>query len=249
MANNNNKNGVHFYNGNTKIGNMLTFNKLAGNNVINGCMGSCGKYCTGCWNHDNWKKSDCYVAKSYYQYKDNCINSHIVNTKAMRENCEAAFEALNGQLKRARTLKTVRIHASGELESVEELQGWFSLAAKHPNRKFYVYTKAYDIVDKVLLLMKAKNQQLPANLFINISIWHEHGIDFYNKWKHLQTIRAYAFDDETFDYEAHGLKINGKCPAYRKNEKGKVKLSHELTCDKCGLCFQEKVKALTCLSH
>ena len=121
------------------------------------------------------------------------------------------------------------------------------LAKQNPKRIFYVYTKAYEILDEVLGSMK--KEDIPKNYYINVSVWHEHGIDCYNRWKHIPTIRAYAYDDETFDYEKAGLHIDGKCPAYRKNEKGKVKLYHDLTCDKCKLCFQDKAKVLTCLSH
>lgn len=237
----------HFYNGNVKVGDMHTFNKLAGNIEFNGCMGSCGCHCMGCWNSEDWKKSPCYVAKSYCQYGKTVINSHIVNTVAMREDPWGTIRELDAQLKRKRTNKTVRQHSAGELETAEELKAWMWLAKQHPLRKFYVYTKAFEIVDAVL--SETPVEELPDNYFINISIWHEFGIDTYNKWKHLDIIRAYAYDDETFDYEAHGLHVDGHCPAYRKDKKGKVKLFHDLTCDKCQLCFQKKAKVLTCLSH
>lgn len=237
---------IHFYNGNIKVGDMLTFNKLAGNNTLNGCKGSCGAHCKGCWDSENWQKSPCYVAKSYVQYKDRVINSHIANTVAMRADPWAAVKELNSQLRRKRNFKPVRQHSSGELESVEELKAWMWLASQNPKRQFYVYTKAYEIVDAVLTEL---GNAVPKNYYINISIWHEHGIDMYNKWKHLSTVRAYAYDDGTYDYKANGLEINGHCPAYRKDKNGNVKLYHDLTCDKCKLCFQDKNKALTCLSH
>lgn len=239
--------GVKFFNGNVKVGNILTFNKLAGKNEINGCVGSCGKHCVGCWDVNNWKKSPCYVAKSYVQYGNGVINSHIVNTVAMREDPQKTVEELNKQLQRKRTLKTVRQHSSGELESAEELRSWMWLAKQNPNRLFYVYTKAYEILDEVLGSMKRKD--IPENYFINISVWHENGIDSYNKWKNIPTVRAYVYDDESFDYNAAGLKLSGRCPAYRKDEKGRVKLYHDLTCDKCGICFQKKAKVISCLSH
>jgi len=247
MAKTNSTKKAHWYNGNVKVGDMLTFNKLAGNVVLHGCMGSCGKHCTGCWNPEHWQESDCYVAKSYVQYGNMVIDSHIVNTEAMRKDPWKACEELNNQLKRKRTLKTVRQHSSGELETVEELKAWMWLASQNPERPFYVYTKAYEIVDKVLSTTEAKN--LPKNYYINISVWHEHGIDCYNKWKHIPTVRAFAYDDGQYDYAKNGLKISAYCPAYKKNEKGKVKLSHDLTCDKCKLCFQAKAKVVGCLSH
>lgn len=240
-------NSAHFFNGNVKVGDMHTYGKLAGNSIINGYKGTCGEHCVGCWDKNNWEKSPCYVAKSYVQYKDTVINSHITNTLAMREDPQATCEELNKQLKRKRTNKTVRVHNSGELESKEELKAWLWLAKQNPERMFYVYTKAYEIVDAVLSEMKKK--EIPENYFINISVWHEFGIECYNKWKHINTVRAFVYDDETFDYKEAGLKIDCMCPAYKKNKKGKVKLSHDLTCDKCKICFQSKAKVCACLAH
>lgn len=231
--------GAHFYNGNVKVGDMLTFNKLAGNVVLNNCLGTCGKHCAGCWNFENWRKSSCYVAKSYVQYKDKVINSHIVNTMAVRNKLRETFEDLNGQLKRKRTNKTVRIHSSGELEKVEELISWAWIAEQNPERTFYIYTKAYEILHEFF----NKVDNIPKNLFINISIWHEYGVATYNEWKHLDNVRAFVYDDG-YNY-GDELKFDCHCPAYNK----KGKLSHKLTCDKCKICFQNKAKICACYSH
>ena len=67
--------------------------------------------------------------------------------------------------------------------------------------------------------------------------------DTYNKWKHLDCIRAFVYDDG-YDYSKL-LKIDCYCPAYDKSGK----LSHELTCDKCKICFQKKAKVCGCYSH
>ena len=257
MAKNTTKNITptpHFFDGNIKVGDMLTWNKLAGNGYINGCKGSCGEYCKGCYNPDDPYGSPCYVFKSYRQYKDDVINPHIVNTRAIRTHLRETMEHLDGILSRKRKVKPIRIHASGEIESTEELMEWMRLSKKHEVWPFYIYTKAEDYVDEALT--KMAKEGYPTNFFINISIWHENGIALYNKWKHLPFVRAYAYDDG-YDYEAHGLKLDGYCPAYRKETKTlksgktvtKVVLKHDLTCDKCKLCFGEKAKVLGCLSH
>ena len=225
---------------------MLTFNKLAGSTIFKGCPGSCKEHSAGCWNPNNWKKSPCYVAKSYTQYKDVVINCHIFNTLGMRNSPFAVAVILDNKLSRMRSIKPIRIHSSGELESVQELKAWLWLAKKHPKNKFYIYTKAYDILEEIL---EKEKKVLPPNFFINISIWHEAGIKYYLKWKNLTNIRAFVYDDGGYDYAKHGLTVKTYCPAYKKNEKGKVKLSHDLTCDKCTLCFQPKQKVIGCLSH
>ena len=51
-------------------------------------------------------------------------------------------------------------------------------------------------------------------------------------------------NDDGYDYSKK-LKIDCYCPAYDKSGK----LSHDLTCDKCKICFQKKAKVCGCYSH
>ena len=233
-------------NGNIKIGNtMWSWNKLAGSGVIAGCKGTCGEHCHGCYNADNPKKSPCYVFKSYKMYgweNSSVVRGHVRNTNIMRNDINYAFKDIRLQLKRAKKKPiAVRIHAAGELEAAQELRKWIETAEMFPFAPFYVYTKAYGILDEVL--SEFDNYTIPSNFFINISIWHENGIDTYNKWKHLNCVRAFVYDDG-YDYSGK-IKIDCYCPAYDQNGK----LSHELTCDKCGICFQSKAKVCGCYSH
>lgn len=233
-------------NGNIKIGNtMWSWNKLAGKGEIAGCKGTCGEHCHGCYNEEDPRKSPCYVFKSYNIYgwdHSSVVKGHVRNTKVMRENIEKAFNDIRLQLKRAKKKPSaVRIHAAGELETAHELRGWIETSKMTPDIPFYIYTKAYEVLDEVLSSMNAN--EMPKNFFINVSIWHENGIDIYNKWKHLDNIRAFVYDDG-YDYSKL-LDINCYCPAYDKNGK----LSHELTCDRCKICFQKKAKVCGCYSH
>jgi hypothetical protein len=224
---------------------MWSWNKLAGNGEIAGCKGTCGEHCHGCYNAENPRKSPCYVFKSYNIYgwdHSSVVKGHVRNTKVMRENINKAFNDIRLQLTRARKKPSaVRIHASGEIETAQELREWIETAAITPNIPFYIYTKAYDVLDEVLSSMDVST--ISKNFFINISIWHENGIEIYNKWKHLDCIRAFVYDDG-YDY-SDKLKIDCYCPAYDKNGK----LKHDLTCDKCKICFQKRAKVCGCYSH
>lgn len=231
-------------NGNIKIGNtMWSWNKLAGKGEIAGCQGTCGEHCNGCYNEEDPSKSPCYVFKSYNIYgwdNSTVVKAHIRNTNVMRENVEKAFNDIRLQLKRARKKPSaVRIHAAGELETAHELKGWIETAKMAPDIPFYIYTKAYEVLDEVLSSMDV----IPQNFFVNVSVWHENGIDIYNQWKHLDNIRAFVYDDG-YDY-SELIKMDCYCPAYDKNGK----LSHELTCDRCRICFQKKAKVCGCYSH
>lgn len=234
-------------NGNLKLGESIwSFNTLAGCGLINGTKGTCKKeYCTGCYNAEDPKKSNCYVFKSYARYgwdHSSVVKGHIRNTEAMRTDLTKAFEDLNKQIQRARKKPTsCRIHSSGEIETADELKGWMNIATKNPTIPFYVYTKAYDVVDEVLGKEKLT---IPSNFFLNISIWHTNGISCYLKYKTLDNVRAFVYDDG-YDYTKEGLKINCHCPAYDKNGK----MNHDYTCDKCGICYNKKAKICGCYDH
>lgn len=233
-------------NGNIKIGQtMWSWNKLAGDGIIAGCQGTCGKHCSGCYNAQNPKKSPCYVFKSYVTYgweNSTVVQGHVRNTNIMRNDPDAAFNDIQLQLKRAKKKPSaVRIHAAGELETAYELRKWIETASMFPEIPFYVYTKAYEVLDEVLSAIDTHD--VPNNFFVNVSIWHESGVDSYNKWKHLDCIRAFVYDDG-YDY-GDRLNANCHCPAYDKNGK----LHHDLTCDKCKICFQKKAKVCACYNH
>lgn len=227
--------------GNIKLGsNIWTFNKLAGNIELNGCKGTCGKHCTGCFYPNDPKRSKCYVFNSYRMYgwdKSTVMNAHIKNTNTIRKNIELAFNDLDMQLKRAHNKPVaVRIHSSGELETPQELIKWFGLAVRNPKIPFYIYTKNYEVVEEVV-----KRMQIPDNFFINISIWHKEGVECYEKLKCYKNIRAFVYCD---DYK-YGFKMDAMCPAYD----AKGKMNHEMTCDKCGICFGSKCKICGCYDH
>ena len=228
--------------GNIKVGKMWTFNKLAGCSTINGCKGTCGKYCKGCWDKKNYLKSPCYVVNSYQRFPNTVIPRHIKNTTDMRKNPDEVFKEIEGQIKRAKIKRPVRIHSAGEFEKTSEILKWFELAKKYPEVPFYVYTKAYDLIGKVL-----EHNEIPKNMWINISIWHDNGIATYFKWKHLTNIRAFIYDDG-YDYTslASTLVENKRyCPAY--DEKGKM--NHNVTCDNCKWCYKADNKVVFCHEH
>ena len=180
--------------GNTKIGNIWAFSTLMGDELVHidyrgfvaDVVGTCGKHCAGC-------KKNCYVKHSY-RYPS-VKYGHACNTIAIREDIEQVLNDLNGFLTRAKNKPdAVRIHVSGEFESVAELGMWNTLAIHFPNVNFYVYSKAYDIMEDYF-----SDHTLADNFVINVSVWHEYGINFYLSWNHLENIRAFVYDDG-FDY-------------------------------------------------
>lgn len=222
--------------GNIKLGNMATFNKLYGDSEYNtpyGVVnGSCGKHCNGC-------KLSCYVRKSY-RYPS-VVKGHARNTQALRNDLQKAFSDIDNQLSHKRNpWDVVRIHQSGEIETATELLNWLLIARKHPESRFYLYTKNFDAVKTAI----NSDFEIPNNITILLSIWHEYGIKEYNALKDYPFIKAFAYCDG-FDYSAHGIQINTMCNAYDDNGK----LNHELTCDKCKKCFNSPFKVIGCNDH
>lgn len=216
--------------GNIKLGNTWNFSTVYGNDLhkvfFNGenheATGTCGKYCKGC-------KNDCYVKKSY-RYPS-VIYSHIKNTLAIRLHRQAAFNDLTAAIENARKKpEIIRVNQSGELETVEIFREWCKMARRFPQIKFWLYTKAYNIVTPDLL-----DGVVPENVTILFSIWHKYGTKEYKKVAHLENVKAFVYDDN-YDYKKAGIEIQTYCQAYTMQE-GKMKLNHNLTCDKCKKCF------------
>lgn len=92
-------------------------------------------------------EGDCYVKKSYRH--SNCIFSHARNTWGLRNERSKVFSDL---AKSACKLEQsyFRINQSGDIESEDEFFGWIMVAEQNPGKKFYLYTKMFDIVTPVL---------------------------------------------------------------------------------------------------
>lgn len=223
--------------GNIKVGNaMWTYSTLKGNEPIYikaldaYVVGTCGKHCDGC-------SGKCYVNKSY-RY-DSVKLGHARNTIAMREDVKQVVEDLHQQIERAKNKPLIcRMNQSGEIENIEVLD----IAKLHPEIQFFIYTKNFDAIIPALL-----NGEIPGNMTVLISIWHEYGIKEFNKVKHLPNVKAFVYDDQTFNYADAGLDIQTYCKAYDIDGK----MNHEITCDKCRKCFDRLGchKVVGCYDH
>lgn len=231
--------------GNIKLGNTWAFSTAMGDDIIetvyNGkyyaCRGTCGKYCQGC-------KAACYVKKSY-RYKS-VKYSHIRNTNAMIKDMGGAFSDLRLQIVNAKVKpEMIRINQSGEMINKAFFAYWCGLASEFPDITFWAYSKAFDIVIPALLA-----GIVPDNLIVLISIWHEYGIKEYFKVCHLTNVKAFVYDDG-FSYKDYGIVIQTYCLAYALDSNGKMKLNHDITCQKCRKCFNhsDTCKVIGCLPH
>lgn len=229
-------------NGNIKLGAAIwswstlmgDYEYFVGGQVIKGTCGNC----------DACKES-CYVRASYNIHGKSVIPSHAKNTLGLRENLAEVMTQLDRQITRANTSKNsrtrkielVRLNQSGEIETDDQFFAWCELAIKHPETKFYIYTKMYDIVTPALL-----SGAVPENLVVLYSVWHEIGVKEYEQVEHLVNVKAFVYDDGQLN-----VTPDTYCRAYSDNGK----LDHNITCDKCQKCFNTTLqrKIIGCKAH
>lgn len=227
--------------GNIKVGTIWTWSKVYGASVVHSdrygdVVGTCGHHCAGC-------EGDCYVGASY-RYPS-VIDGHARNTIAFRTDIEGSFKELIQQIERAKNKpEIVRINQSGEIETALELLLWVKTAARFPSIKFYLYTKNFDALRQVIADYN-DGATMPENITVLISVWHQYGIAEYKEFERLPFIKAFVYDDLTFDYDAAGLHIETYCRAYDENGK----MDHNVTCQKCTKCFNRSAKVIGCYAH
>ena len=250
---------------NIKLGDMGSWAMLIGNcswyipELGISVPGTCGEHCKGCFNPNNPRCSTCYVMKSIIRHtkrnedgtvgdilKNPCTVKlgHAYRAIAMTMFREKLLLSLDRQLTNKRNkFKIIRINEAGELTCYEDLAMWCELARRHPETVFYLYTKNYKAVRKALI-----NGIVPSNFFINISIWHEYGIEEYLEMKDHPQIRAFVLVDKEWTierYRSMGIEITSMCPAYDENGK----INHLVTCDKCKKCFSHCNECTGCNEH
>lgn len=230
---------------NIKLGNIGSISKLMGDEnwyipqLGMSVKGTCGKYCKGC-------KGNCYVAKNYTSWRSYTVMyGHALTTLEIRNDLWGTMRKMDGIIKRKRNpFSCIRINQSGELENVEEVNGYIWLAQRNPNTKFYLYTKNFDDIREAVI-----NNAIPKNLFINISVWGTQGITEYKEFSEKsEQIRAFVYVDDKYNvdwYAENGLEVKWFCGAYDR----KGKMNHAVTCDKCKLCYSRRHKTLGCYSH
>ena len=177
---------------------------------------------------------DCYVNKSYHRYPKTALYGHAVNTIGLRNCPSKVFADLHRQLSSTKRFNIVRINQSGDIENLQELEMWVSLALLHPNFTFYLYTKRFNMAVEFI-----ENNPLPANFHINFSISHEPRINEYFTVASNPNVHAFVYDDgETY------IDATDHCRAYLNG-----KLNHSITCERCKKCYRPGSKVIYCTSH
>lgn len=198
--------------------------------------GTCGGAdCSSC---KSWAL--CYAIRML-RYPDVAKN-YIENTLLMRESLDKCEKEI---LKQLYILKPdlFRFDVAGEIETFEQFIMFLSIAYQTPDTTYYVYTKNYDVVDKYF----STGCELPDNFHLLISVWHDSGIECYLKHRHHKNVHAFVYNDGDYDYKAHGLELleSHRCKAYDMDGT----MNHEISCRKCGKCYNPKMDIIWTYPH
>ena len=255
-----------YWDGNTKVGkNIATFSTLPGDETFvtekyGAVTGTCSGVCEYCWKCKKKKKNGepgklppCYVAKSHRH--TSVVESQSRNTLAIRTDVHAACAQLTKQaLGRKNPDQVYRIHQAGEIPEGD--LGWkvfdeYCNFSKAVGKTTYIYSKRHSVTIPGLLEGK-----VPENFTINVSIWHEQGIEEFLRVAHLPNVKAFVYMDKNTDpvngwgfeeYLAHGILVTTTCKAYGKDGK----MNHDITCSVCKKCFNRlaSCKVIGCWDH
>lgn len=218
---------------NIKLGeNIASWSTLKGSDVL--YIPRLNKRVRGTCKDCDYCTKECYVNKSYNRYPKTAMYGHAVNAIGLRTCPSKVFQDLHAQLSVTKRFRIVRINQSGDIENLQELEMWFTLALLHPDFTFYLYTKQFKMAVEFI-----EGNTLPKNFHINFSIWHEHGVNEYFTVAHYPNVHAFVFDDgETY------IPATDYCRAYVNG-----KLNHKITCEKCKKCYRPGSKVIYCTSH
>lgn len=199
-------------------------------NFVSDCQGTCGTVdCSQC-------ERACYAVRSYKQYPT-VTKNRVENTLQLREEIEQHFADIYWTIK-DNNINVVRYTESGEIENINQFMHLYWLSMDLPTVKFYLYTKNYNVLREFF-----NNHILPNNLVVLISVWGENGAAAWQEFKKYSNVKCFAVNSD--------LKVSCYCPAYRKDENGKVYrvTDDRVKCGNCRLCFDSTAKIIGCYEH
>lgn len=253
---------LHISVGNSKIGKgIYGFSTLPGNKdhmlilkhsiLLTDIPGTCSKYCTNCA-----KDGACYAWRDAKLHNNVTIRAWGENTLLLRNGAlfglvEAYITNKNKKYiksggKELPKITTFRVNVSGEIETLEELEGWNAIAKNHPEINFGLYTKNYEALEAFM----NKHGDTEPNFVINVSQWHGCADEFLKKYP--GKFNVFEYDDSCkkdkgglSEEQIARLAALPHCPAV--NKKGKHNKNAEgkpITCDGCKKCYEKRSGAI-----
>ena len=242
-------------NGNKKVGKgVYTFSTLPGEHLLStpnkGTLTNIPGTCSGCCT--NCESGGCYAIRDAKLYSNSVIPAWGKNTLIMRNSLTDLKAQLKAEILSHKTTGpnaevAIRIHASGEFETLAQLETMCELAKELPTHKFYTYTKRFQMVEEYL----EKYGSFPENFAVNLSQWRD------NLKSHTALLKAvenkklniFALDDQ--DSAKFGITDKTfHCPAVavpaKKGGKGR---ETGIQCKDCRRCMKACGRVIAVYNH
>lgn len=257
---------LHISKGNNKIGNgIYAFSTLPGNSehlmflnhtvLLTDIAGTCSKYCDGCA-----KDGACYAWRDAKLHHNVTVRAWAENTLLLRAG--KVFDEIHKYIEKKNAkfyktgeskdiqVRTFRINVSGEVESLEQFEGWNNLAIMHPEVTFGIYTKNYDDLARFL----DKHGDSANNFVINCSQWEGVADEFLKKYR--SKVNVFTYDDTNKKNDQHPQAEKDRraklphCPAVGfDGHHKKLPDGTPITCDMCRRCYRKTKDETLVWSH
>lgn len=234
--------------GNIKTGKEWLLNTLPGDHRIKvqgrditNYRGSCQGCCDGC-------ESFCYAINGVRQHHNSVMPSVLKNLILYRMDPVRFEKELDEELNSYKapkdengnsTEKVFRWHASGEIEDRLYLDMMMRVAEKHPDVRFYSYTKRFMWIKDYLDI----RGDFPSNFVWNLSVWKGNLEKSGFPKEYLSKVQLFEWCDEISEEEYYHT-IHCRSVVVKDGHK-KGHLDHTMNCRKCGLCWRGRCKGKT----
>jgi hypothetical protein len=184
----------------------------------------------------------CYANRGHFLYAS-CQDKYEQNYRLFKRSPAEWTETIGAQLDKE-GWKFVRIHVSGDFDSVEYIRAWHNIIVNHPDKHFYAYTRSWR--DERLLHSLIRMSKLP-NCTLNLSCDKETGIP--TKLSQRLNLRTcyLSIGDDDIPKEKVGIVFRNNTHTVQKYMHGQVcpyetglaKIKNFVNCEKCKLCIKK----------
>lgn len=142
----------------------------------------------------------CYDIKACLQYPNTVIDARMRNTVIMRRDRSEYFRRIDAACNRRRKNKFFRWHVAGDIVDIDYFDNMIQIARKHPDFKFWTYTKMYHIVNEWCDVYG--RDAVPSNLSI-----------MFSEWRGMPMVNPYNFPEFRVVFKTDAVKPVGHyCP-------------------------------------
>jgi len=112
----------------------------------------------------------CYDVKACLRFPEHVLEKRVINYVLATKYRSRYFAEIDKLFTARRKCKFFRWHQAGEILDMDYLQEMVNTALRHPDWKYWTYTKVYGLVNQFCRMHGGRNA-IPENLVIMFSGW------------------------------------------------------------------------------